>query len=248
MSDSTKHCKIGEPNKLQDLQNYKVWKIKMEAILRREKLWNIVETKRTISGFPVTIDGITYNSEERLNSEKQQACSGLILSVADSLIGIVAGKKDPAHSWDVLRRMYDAGDQQQILFLTNKLYNISLKEGGDVTTYLMEASNLRNHLSALGETISDKQLISIVLNGLPRSYDMVIQGISYMTNPIFEDVMGTILMEHQQMTIRDQKMGQDEALAVQFRPNFFNREASSKLLTHVGDEDLEDLQVCIIQI
>jgi hypothetical protein len=68
----------------------------MEAILRREKLWNIVETKRTISTFPVTIDSITYESEERLNSEKQKARSSLILSVADSLIGIVAGKRDPA--------------------------------------------------------------------------------------------------------------------------------------------------------
>jgi hypothetical protein len=65
----------------------------------------------TILAFLVIIDGIIYESEERLNSEKQRACSGLILSVADSLIGIVAGKKDPADSWDVLHRMYDAGDQ-----------------------------------------------------------------------------------------------------------------------------------------
>ena len=174
MSDSTRHYEIGEPNKLQDLQNYNVWKIKTEAILRREKLWNIVETKCTISAFLVTIDSITYESKERLNSKKQKPHSTLILIVANSLIGIVAGKKDPADSWNVLRKMYDIGNQQQILFLTNKLYNISLREGGDVTTYLMEASNLRNHLSALGETILDKQLISIVLNGLPRSYDMVI--------------------------------------------------------------------------
>jgi hypothetical protein len=74
-------------------------------------------------------------------------------------------------------------------------------------------------LSALGETISDRQL-NIVLNGLPRSFDMVIQGISYMTNPVFEDVMGKILMEHQRMAIRDQKIGQDEALAIQTCPSF----------------------------
>jgi hypothetical protein len=213
MSDSTKYCETGEPNKLQGLQNYNIWKIKMEAIIKREKLWNIVETKRTISVFLVIIDGITSESEERLNSEKQRANSGLILSIADSLIGIVVGKKDPADSWDVLCKIYDTCDQPQILFLTNKLHNISLREGG-VTIYLMKASNLRNHLSSLGETVSDKQLISIVLNGLPRSYDIVIQGISYMTNPIFEDVMGKILMENQRMAIRDQKMGQDGALAV----------------------------------
>ena len=75
--------------------------------------------------------------------------------------------------------MYNAGDQQQILFLTNKLHSISLKEGGDITAYLMEASNLCNHLNALGETIVDHELIDIVLNGLPCSFDMVIQGISY---------------------------------------------------------------------
>lgn len=70
--------------------------------------------------------------------------------------------------------MYNAGDQQQILYLTNKIHNISLAEGGDVTTYLMEASNLRNHLCALGEVISDRQLVNIVLNGLPRSFNMVV--------------------------------------------------------------------------
>ena len=83
----------------------------MEAILRREKLWNIVETKCTISAFLVTIDSITYESKERLNSKKQKSHSTLILIVANSLIGIVAGKKDPANSWNVLRKMYDIGNQ-----------------------------------------------------------------------------------------------------------------------------------------
>ena len=129
----------------------------------------------------------------------------------------VARKEDPTDSWDILRRMYNSGDQQQqILYLTNKIHSISLKEGGDVTTYLMEASNLRNHLSALGETILDRQLVNIVLNGLARSFDMVIQGISYMTNPTFEDVMGKILMESQRMTIRDNKIGQEEACTISY--------------------------------
>jgi hypothetical protein len=112
MTESTKHCEIGESNKLQGLQNYNVWKIKMEAIFRREKLWGIVETKRSDSVFPNTIEGTVYTTEERFKSEKQRARSGLILSVSNSLIGIVAGKEDPTDSWDILRRMYNAGDQQ----------------------------------------------------------------------------------------------------------------------------------------
>jgi hypothetical protein len=36
-------------------------------------------------------------------------------------------------------------------------------------------------------------LNNIVLNSLLRTYEMVIQGILYMTNPSFEDVMEKII-------------------------------------------------------
>jgi hypothetical protein len=115
-----------------------------------------------------------------------------------------------------------------MLLLTNKLHNMILKEGGDVTTYLMEGSNLRNHLMTLGETISDKQLINIVLNGLPRSYDMVVQGISYFQNPTYEDVMGKILTKAQRLSAREQKLGQDEALTVQGSYHFGQTRGSKR--------------------
>ena len=79
----------------------------------------------------------------------------------------MADKQDLGDSWDLFRRMYNAGIQPQIVFLTNKLYNLSMKDVEEVSTYLMEASNLRNHLTALGETILDKQLMNVILNGLP---------------------------------------------------------------------------------
>jgi hypothetical protein len=72
----------------------------MEAILRREKLWSLVETKQSLVAFPFTIDNVAYATVESLNSEKHKARSGLILFVLDSLLGVV-------HSC----RMYNAGDQ-----------------------------------------------------------------------------------------------------------------------------------------
>jgi hypothetical protein len=90
-----------------------------------------------------------------------------------------------------------------------------MKEGGDISTYLMEASMLQNHLITLGETISDNQLINVVLNRLLRSYDMVIQGVSYLPNPTYEDVMERILTQTQRMAVRKQKLGQEAALVVQ---------------------------------
>ena len=88
-----------------------------------------------------------------------------------------------------------------------------MKEGKDVSSYIMEASNLWNHLIALDKFVSDKKLINIVLNGLLQSYEMIIQGISYMTNPTFEDVIGKVLTKIQCMSVRNQKHGQEEALS-----------------------------------
>jgi hypothetical protein len=215
------HCEVGEGSKLTGIQNYNVWCIKMEAILRRERLWPLVERKQTPAAFPTTIEGVSYPSEDRLLEYKARVRSGLILSVANKLISLVASKQDPVDSWDLLKKMFNAGDQQQILLLTNKLYSLSMKEGGDVSTYLTEASELRDRLRTLGEEVSDMTLNSIVLNGLPRTYEMVIQGISFMTNPSFEDVMGKILTETHRLALRDQKLGQDEALSAHSQRPFF---------------------------
>jgi hypothetical protein len=95
-----------------------------------------------------------------------------------------------------------------------------MKEGGDVSIYLTEASELRDRLRTLREEVSDKTLNSIVLNGLPRTYEMVIQGISFMTNPSFEDVMGKLLTEIHRLAMREQKLGQDEALSLQAQRPF----------------------------
>jgi hypothetical protein len=92
MAESLKSCEVGEPNKLAGIQNYNVWKIKMEAILRRERLWGLVEMNRSITVFPAEVDGISYPNEEKLRSAKQRARSGFILSVADNLLGIAASK------------------------------------------------------------------------------------------------------------------------------------------------------------
>ena len=61
--------------------------------------------------FLAEVDGISYANEEKHRFAKQRARSGLILLVAENLLGIVVGKLDPADSWDLLRRMYNASDQ-----------------------------------------------------------------------------------------------------------------------------------------
>ena len=70
MAKNNKHCEVGETNKLSRIQNYNVWKIKMEAILRREKLLSLVKSKHAPVAYPMLIGGVTFQNQEKLDSEK----------------------------------------------------------------------------------------------------------------------------------------------------------------------------------
>lgn len=54
--------------------------------------------------------------------------------------------------------------------LTNKLNRMSMKEGGDISTYLIEAVDIKNQLNAFSETIANKMLINIILKMMWQSY------------------------------------------------------------------------------
>jgi hypothetical protein len=105
------HCEVREGSKLIGIQNFNIWCIKMEAILRRKSLWSLVEHKQSPVSFPTTIEGITYLSKDKLQENKARVRLGLIFPIADKLIHLVASKQDPVDSLDHLKKMYNVGDQ-----------------------------------------------------------------------------------------------------------------------------------------
>lgn len=69
---------------------------------------------------------------------KQRVQPRLIMLIADTLIDIVFYHNNPIDAWNMLRRMFNAGDQQQITLLINKLNEMTIKEGSYIDTYLMD--------------------------------------------------------------------------------------------------------------
>jgi hypothetical protein len=65
------------------------------------------------------------------------------------------------------------------LNLLGQLQYIKMPEGGSINNYIKRAHELKNKLKSLGETILDKQVNLLVLNGLLRSYKNMIQTLSH---------------------------------------------------------------------
>lgn len=68
-----------------------------------------------------------------------------------------------------------------------------MREGRNFNPYFIDAMIMQNQLYAFEEISIDKILINIMLNGLQKSYEMVIQDMTYLTNQSFKAVMKNLL-------------------------------------------------------
>ena len=99
----------------------------------------------------------------------------------------------------------------------SQLQSMRMQEGGSVEDYVKKARELRNQLLNMGERIIDKSLNQLVLNGLPRSFESLIQTLTHIDPEMtFEKLSSTLLSEAHHRQHRSQQYVDEEALAVNF--------------------------------
>jgi hypothetical protein len=101
---------IGKSNKLEGENNYHIWSLKVRALFRKEKLWDVVHTEVSPTIFPHMLNGIPIISTA-LKELKDRANYAFTLSVKDYLIDTVTKKDDPAQTWEMLFNMFQTRDQ-----------------------------------------------------------------------------------------------------------------------------------------
>ena len=109
MADN-RNVSIGESNKLEGSKNCYMWSLKMQAILRRENWWEIIQNELIPEAFPTNIGGRSI-MQVQLALMKVAAISALTLSMSDDLIGTVVVYVDPALESAALKVVYQSEDQ-----------------------------------------------------------------------------------------------------------------------------------------
>jgi hypothetical protein len=73
--------------------------------------------------------------------------------------------------YDVLTNLFSMRNIGQVMSLKNELCDMKMNDDDSITSYLVKISQLRDQLQAIEEIISEKELVNIVLNGLPNTWD-----------------------------------------------------------------------------
>jgi hypothetical protein len=89
-----------------------------------------------------------------------------------------------------------------------------------VTSYFVRFSQLRDQLQAIEEVVLEKELVTITLNGLPRSWNAFSSSLNTRKEfPTFEELWTCCAQEESRITSQNQKEEDAQAYATRFKMN-----------------------------
>jgi len=142
---------------------------------------------------------------------------------------------------DAITILYTINITDQSINLRGQLRNIKMTKNDIVASYFVKISQIRDQLKAIGEEVSDKELVAMALGGLPRSWDPFATNISARENaPSFDKLWASCTKKESRLHSRDPiEDTNEEALAVHSkknkrRPNFERFQRSSSRRPNLG--------------
>ena len=83
----------------------------------------------------------------------------------------------PKKMFDGLVGLFETNNTSRRLALRHQLQSSYMSRTDTVATYSMKISQLRDQLKAIGDIVTDDELVTIALNGFSSSWDPFVQGI-----------------------------------------------------------------------
>jgi hypothetical protein len=154
-------------DRLDGISNYLQWKVRMSAILRENKIWSFISTIVVPSADHIALD---------LHEVKEAKAQRLILDgMKDHLIPHLAEKKTAKEKWDALKNLYKSKNENRKMALKDKLRDTKMGKGEIVSSYLTRVAQVKDELAAVGEVISDSELVRIALKDFTKEWEVFVK-------------------------------------------------------------------------
>ena len=126
--------------------------------------------------------------------------------------------------YDALTNLFLVRNIGQVMSMKNELCDMKMNEDDNITSYFLRISQLRDQLQAIEEVTLEKELVNIVLNGLPKTRDAFAASMNTRKEyPTFEELW-TCAQEESRINAKEkpQKKYDDQAFTTRFK-NFRNK-------------------------
>jgi hypothetical protein len=172
---------------------------------------------------------------EKFRDGDINAMSITVESIKYHLIPYISHLDSSKKMYDALTNLFSVRNIGQIMSLNNELRDMKMNDDDSITSYFVRISQLRDQLQAIEEIILEKELVNIVLNGLPKTWDAFSASMNTRKEyPTFEEFWTCCAQEDSRISAKEkpQKKYDDQAFTARFK-NFKNkRKFSSRSKTN----------------
>lgn len=142
--------------------NYSVWKVKMELILIKEDLWDVVSSPRPAEP----------NAAWLKKDGQARACIGLM--VEDEQLVHFKDATNASDYWKRLKEHYEKPSLSTRVFVMKTICKMQLTDDEKMEIHINEMMRYIDQLAVMGDPLSESWTVAMLLRSLPESYDPLI--------------------------------------------------------------------------
>jgi putative lipoic acid-binding regulatory protein len=147
---------------------------------------------------------------EKFKDSDINAMSIIVDSVKDHLIPYISHLDSSKKMYDALTNLFSVRNIGQVMSLKNELRDMKMNDDDNITSYFVRISQLRDQLQAIEEIISEKELVNIVLNGLPKTWDAFAASMNTRKEyPTFEELWTCCAQEESRISAKEKFQRKD---------------------------------------
>jgi hypothetical protein len=233
-------------NKLDGASNFKAWKTRIDLILAKNKVLDIVKGKIVKLEFEEGEEKEPQNvaAMEKFKDVDINAMSIIVDSIKYHLIPYISHLDSSKKMYDSLTNIFSVKNIGQVMSLKNELRDMNMNDDNNITSYFARISQLRDQLQAIEDITSEKELVNIVLNRLPKTWDAFSASMNTRKEyPTFEELWTCCAQEESRINAKEkpQKKNDDQAFTTRFK-NFRNKRKFGSRRKSNQEKDSSEIQ------
>jgi hypothetical protein len=233
-------------NKLDGDSNFRGWNTRIDLILAKNNVLDIVKGKIMKLEFEEGKEKEPQNiaTVEKFKDVDINSMSIIVYSIKYHSIPYISHLDSSKKMYDSLTNLFSVRNIGQVMSLKNELCNMKMNDDNSITSYFVRISQLREKLQAIEEITSEKELVNIVLNGLPKTWDAFVASMNTGKEyPTFEELWICCAQEESRINEKEkpQKKYNDQAFIARFK-NFRNKSKFGSRRKPNQEKDISEVQ------
>jgi hypothetical protein len=172
------------------------------------------------------------------------AMSITVDSIKDHLIPYISHLDSSKKMYDALTNLFSVRNIRQVMSLKNELRDMKMNDDDNIKSYFVRISQLRDQLQDIEEITSEKELVNIVLNGLPKTWDAFAGSMNTRKEyPTFEELWTCCAQEESRINAKEkpQKKYDDQSFTTRFN-NFRDKRKFDSRMKPKQRKDISEIQ------